>query len=249
MLQNIVSQKNQDQKNAIDYVICAGGINDALNSDTLSQVTTNVESFINTAKANFPNAKVIVFPLHTFKSLNASALQKYQGIYETCANNGIMTTKNFIWWTICDQSIDDGGHVHLTTEGYQILGARILSFVLGGTNINEKIIPFTFADNVTGNIIITAKDNVLHAYGTCLLNINAPQNNTQLINLASYLTPETAVPVQHATLYYKGGARESNIQIDSGAIKTSMPDDYKDLTSGITVYINVFWEIGIDPTS
>ena len=246
MLTSIISSKTEEQKNSVNYIICGGGINDALNSYTQTQVKTNVTEFINLAKTNFPNAKIVVFPIHTFKDLTKLAREKYQTIYDMASNLGVMTTKDFIWWTIADRSYDSGDNVHLTDDGYKILGGKIVSFINGTRNINEKTLNYTLAENVTGNPTLTIRDNVVSLQGVLTYNKTKPQRNTMLMEMSSLYTPSNLVPIHHPCMMYSAGISAfGGIAINSGQVKFGIPETYNGLGT-TTIYINATWQIGID---
>lgn len=249
MLTTIISEKTKEDREAIDYIICGGGINDAMaTSITAEQLKTNVTEFINLAKTNFPNAKIVVFPIHTFKALTKLARKKYQEIYNTASNLGVMTSKDFIWWTITDRKIDSGDNVHLTDEGYSSLGGKIVSFINGTRNINEKTLEFTLAENVTGDLSLTSRDNKVHLQGLIKYEgSTSPAFNDQLLTMESYLTPTETYPIQQPCLIYGNSSTHclATISISNGSVNLGLPKDYLNYSRAY-VYINVDWEIGND---
>lgn len=133
LLLDLIGSLTAEEKMSTDYLILMGGINDALNDISASSERPAVEAFIATAKTAFPNAELIINPLHTFKWLSPSQYACYGAIIDACQANGVKTTDDFMWWTIVDDyGINTGDNVHLTASGCQILGGLIVNYLLGG---------------------------------------------------------------------------------------------------------------------
>ncbi len=133
VLADLVSSLTADEKNTTDYLIVLGGINDALNNITATNEKNAVVSFITSAKVAFPNAEIIICPLHTFKWLSRTQYNCYAAIMDASSENGVRTTEDFMWWTIVDDyGINNGDDVHITSAGCQILGGLVVNYLLGG---------------------------------------------------------------------------------------------------------------------
>ena len=61
MLNYVINNKTETQRNEIQYIIVGGGINDALNDHTPTSIASAVQSFITTAKTNFQMLKLLYF--------------------------------------------------------------------------------------------------------------------------------------------------------------------------------------------
>ena len=250
MLEYIIGQKTQAQLNDVEYLIVGGGINDALNSYTPASIYTAVVNFITYAKTYLPNAKIIVFPLHTFYWLKPIEHQRYMSILHACENMGVMTTSNFLWWTITDRSIDSGDHVHLTTDGYKKLAYNVLSFVNGSYGTEEEEIDFSMGsefNNVT--LAVTRKGNTIYARGLVQHKNSTVANSQEIVAFTkgTLITGTFADNMFAPALYYGGsGSAISSINIYNGNLMTGLPLNYDSIGSSPYIYINISWRIGIN---
>lgn len=255
MLTSILSSKTTAEKNAIEYLILGGGINDALNSYTTAQIATNVQAFVTYAKTNLPNAKLVIFPLHTFKWLANIEVARYQSILDTLTNNGVMTTGDFIFWTVDDRTYDDGGHVHMTDAGYQMLANRILSFVLGSHNCEIENIEFTLAEDFTNvNFAAIKIGNIVYIRGQIQYTGGTLPNNanTTILTFAkgAYLTGSANWNFYVPCIMYSGGVdANTTIAISNGNLTTGRPRNFSSLSNPY-FYINGSFPVGLNgPTS
>lgn len=249
MLDDIIADKTTAEKNAIEYLIVGGGINDALNSHTISSITTAVNSFINTAKSNFPNAKIIIFPLHTFKWLTDTELSRYQAILDTCKNNGVMTTGDFLFWTTDDRTYDSGDHTHLSDAGYQIISEKILSWINGTTNSEIEAVEYTLAENWSLGtwFSIYKRDNIVYIQGILHYTGGSVTNSTKILDFdkGNLITGSSGYNKYIPTVYYSGGAEQlSSVNVSNGALNCGRPVNYSSLNNPY-LYINGSFVEGI----
>lgn len=249
MLSDIISSKTTAEKNAVEYLIVAGGINDALNNHTPTSIATAVQSFITSAKTNFPNAKIIIFPLHTFKWLTDTELSRYQAILDTCKNNGVMTTGDFLFWTTDDRTYDSGDHTHLSDTGYQVIANKILSWINGTTNALIETIDYTLAENwkIGTWFSITKRDNVVYIQGILHYTGGSLSNSNKILDFekGSYITGSSGYNKYIPTVYYSGGAESlSSVNVSNGALNCGRPVNYSSLNNPY-LYINGSFTEGI----
>ena len=249
MLEYIIAQKTSSQLQDIEYLIVGGGINDALNSYTPSDITTAVNNFITLAKTSLPNAKIIIFPLHTFKWLTPIQHQRYMSILHACENNGVMTTSNFLWWTITDRTIDSGDHIHLTTDGYKKLAYNILSFVHGSNRTDVEEIDFAMGSEFTNvSLGVTRIGNIVYARGLVRHKDTSVSNGQEIVAFSkgTLITGTYADNVFTTALYYGSSPAISTINIYNGNLLTGIPLNYNSIGSQPYIYINISWRIGIN---
>ena len=249
MLDDIVSNMTSDEKNDLQYLIVGGGINDALNNYTPSSIETAVQTFIDTAKTNFPNAKIIIFPINTFSWLEPINLQRYQAIIDTCKNNGIMTTGNFLFWTVDDRTYDSGDHIHLNETGYQVLANKILSFVNGSINDNVENVEFTLQANWEkfGYFHAFKRDNIVYLTGVLHYTGGTISSATNILSFTkgSYLTGDNTQNKYIPAIYYvHPNGVIGNVNVMDGYLRTGTPVNYNSLSSPY-IYINGCFVVGM----
>lgn len=242
MLNEIIASKTTAEKNALEYLIVGGGINDALNNHTPASITTAVQTFITNAKTAFPNAKIIIFPLHTFKWLTDTELSRYQAILETCKNNGVMTTGDFLFWTTDDRTYDSGDHTHLSDAGYQVLANKILSFINGTTNALIETVEYTLAENWSLGTWFSMykKENVIYIQGILHYTGGALSNANKILDFekGNLITGSAGYNKFIPTVYYSGGAEAfSSVNVVNGELKCGRPVNYSSLNNPY-LYIN-----------
>lgn len=249
MLNSIIGDMTTTEKNELEYLIVAGGINDALNNHTPESITSAVETFITTAKTNLPNAKLIIFPLHTFTWLEPINLQRYQAIIDTCKNNGVMTTGDFLFWTIDNNTYDNGDHIHLTDLGYQNLAYRILSYINGTTNAEIENIEYTLSTNweIYQYFHMYKKDNIVYVTGVLHYTGGTISSASDILTITkgSLLTGTSNYNKYLPTLYYSGGGSVlCNVNVYEGRLRTGLPVNYNALSNPY-LYINGSFVVGI----
>ena len=250
MLDDIIADKTTAEKNAIEYLIVGGGINDALNNHTVSSISTAVTSFINTAKSNFPNAKIIIFPLHTFKWLTDTELSRYQAIIDTCKNNGVMTTGDFLFWTTDDRTYDSGDHTHLTDAGYQIIARNILSWINGTTNSLIEKVDYTLAENWSLGtwFSIIKRDNIVYIQGILHYTGGTLTNSNKILDFdkGNLITGSSGYNKFIPTVYYVSGTSETfaSVNVNNGALNCGRPVNYSSLNNPY-LYINGCFVVGM----
>ena len=257
LLSDLASSLSTAEKNSTDYFILMGGINDALNGVTASTEKPAVVSFISSAKTVFPNAEIIICPLHTFKWLTPTQYNCYSAIIDACRENGVRTTEDFLWWTIVDDyGINSGDDVHLTSSGYQILGGLIVNFIMGGDVLKtwtygvESSIGTIFSNVLTRKgrhfywraVItqITTSDITRIAMATT--SADSLKNMTWAFSTFLYgvlYYNSSYYPINSALERKSGG---SGINLYTRVIAPNPPSS----TVGGSVWFNGSWEVGID---
>ena len=251
MLNYVINNKTETQRNEIQYIIVGGGINDALNDHTPTSIASAVQSFITTAKTNFPNAKIIIFPLHTFKWLTNTEISRYQAIIDTCKNNGVMTTDDFLFWTIDDRTYDSGDHTHLNDIGYQSIAHKILSFINGTSSNTVETIPFTldsaFQIPSGSNLSIIKKGNIAYITGVVQKISGSPSASATILTFdnGNYITGGSSYNKYIPAIYYSSGSDAyGTVNVISGELRCGRPQNYTSL-SQCYIYINGEFPIGL----
>lgn len=249
MLDDISAGMSSTEKNALEYLIVGGGINDALNNHSPSSIHTAVNTFINTAKNNFPNAKIIIFPLHTFKWLTGTEISRYQAILDTCKNAGVMTTGDFLFWTVDDRTYDSGDHTHLNDTGYQVIANKILSWINGTTNALIENIEYELASNWSLGtwLNIFKRDNVVYIQGILHYTGGAITEPTAILDFTKgeYLTGGANYNKYIPCVYYASGSEAlSTVNVLNGQLKTGRPINYSSLPNPY-LYINGSFTVGV----
>lgn len=251
MLTSILSTKTEIERNLVEYLVLGGGINDALNSYTPTAIATAVQNFITYAKANLPKAKLIIFPLHTFKWLSNTEIARYQAILDTLKFNGLMTTGDFLFWTVDDRTYDDGGHIHLTDAGYQQLAKRILSFVLGTQNADIENIEFTLAEDFTNiNFAAIKIGNIVYLHGQIQYTGGTLPNNaaTPILTFdkGALLTGSSNWNFYIPCIMYGSGTdANTTVSLTNGEMKTGRPRNFSSLSNPY-FYINGSFPVGLN---
>lgn len=248
MLNYIITNKTQSERDAIEYFILGGGINDALNNYTPTNISNAVQTFISTVKSNFVNAKLIIIPLNTFKWLKNIELERFTSIIETCKRNGVETTGDFLFWTVFTSEYNSGDSVHLTDAGYQKLAHYMLSFVNGSRNTDIQNIKFTLKANWSKLVHLGAykKDNIVYMKG-CLHYDGTLSAGTEILDfdLGNLITGSSNYNLFIPCLIYTSSQQVmSCLQIQNGTLKMGYPVNFTSLSSPY-IYINTSWVVGM----
>lgn len=249
MLEDIASDMTTAEKNAIDYLIVGGGINDALNNHSPSDIKTAVNNFISDAKDNFPNAKIIIFPIHTFAWLTGVQVSRYQAILERCTDSGIMTTGDFLFWTVDDRTYDSGDHTHLTDTGYQVIANKILSWINGTTNALIENVDYTLETGweLGTWLNIFKRDNIVYVQGILHYTNGTISAPTAILTFTKgeYITGGTNYNKYLFAVYYSSGSEAlSTVNVLNGQLKTGRPLTYTALSQPY-VYFNGSFPVGL----
>ena len=252
MLNYIINNKTQAERNEIQYIIVGGGINDALNNHTPEAIQTAVQSFITTAKTNFINAKIIIIPLHTFKWLSSIQIERYSSIINTAKNNGVQTTDDFLFWTVDNREYDSGDQIHLTDIGYKVLANKILCYLNNGTVNTYEEIKYTLSENwiiPSGyNFQILKKGNIVQVCGILKYNGGGINGTTPILNFENgvYVTGGSTFSKYIPAVFYASGNESfSTVNVVNGKLETGRPLNYSSLSSPY-VYINGTFPIGFN---
>lgn len=127
------------EKNATKYLITYGGLNDF--NETEADVYDAVVAYINKAKAEFPNAVIIIIGPQTNISLmnSPSLLNVHNGIMQACLDNGVTYVDARYWLRNVPYIMTDvymGDFTHPNALGRNIIISNILSVINGNGKIN-----------------------------------------------------------------------------------------------------------------
>ena len=250
MLNYIASGKTETERNNIEYIIVGGGINDALNSYSSNNIYNAVNGFISTAKNYFVNAKIIIIPIHTFKWLQDIEINRYDTIISACKNNGVLTTDDFLFWTVDNRNYDSGDHTHLTDAGYQVLANRVLSFLNGTNLMTYETIGYELAENweiYHNTFHIIKKGNVAYITGTLHYTGGALEGGEEILSFddGNYITGSSYFNKYIPTVYYTGGSETlSTVNVIDGKVKVGRPYNFTELNNSY-LYINGEFPIGL----
>ena len=250
MLNYIINNKTTDEKNSLDYLIVGGGINDALNSYTPTNIGNAVQTFITTAKTNFPNAKIIIIPINTFKWLKAIELDRFNAIIDTCKSNGVMTNDEFIFWLSATNDYNSGDNIHLTDAGYQLLAHYMLTVINGGTITNFEDVKYTLNTNWSKLVYfgVHRKGNVITMQGVLHYTGGSIQNGDTLLTFdeGSRITASHDYNKFLFCLFYSSSKEFiSGLNVADGVIKIGRPIAELSQIQNPYIYINGSWIIGM----
>lgn len=259
VLSELTSSLSTETKNSTDYLVVMGGINDALNDITAANEKTAVESFITSAKTAFPNAEIIICPLHTFKWLKPSQYDCYAAIIDACHENGVKTTEDFLWWTIVDDyGINNGDDVHITGTGCEILGGLIVNFIMGGEVLRTWAYKATTSVGTLFSNALTRKGRDFF-WRVIVTSLSSSIPSYSTLTIASIDSSDVAKGMcwQNSTffngiIYTSGYCYPAAFNVapysSSGGVKLiayNMPDTPANIT-GMSAWCNGSWKVGID---
>lgn len=252
MLDYIIANKTNEELSKIQYLIVGGGINDALNNYSPTNISTAVQTFINKAKLKFINAKIIIIPLHTFKWLSSIQIERYSSIINTAKNNGIQTTDDFLFWTVDNREYDSGDQVHLTDTGYEVLANKLLCYLNNGSINTYEEVKYTLSANweiPSGyNFQILKKGNLVEVCGILKYNGGGISGTIPILDFENgvYVTGGSTYSKYIPALFYASGNEAfSNLNVVNGKLETGRPLNYSSLSNPY-VYINGTFPIGLN---
>ena len=174
------------QKNRTKYVICYGGINDK--SENKTDLYNNVKTFCSTAKTTYPNAQIIIVGPQTSATNYLGYQDTINAIQKGASASGVAYANAFDWLFINQFSYSDtyaSDNIHPSELGYKIIASKMLN-LLNGSIIQNNLIDFSFANNLTGTIRVSQNNNLCslvcvidsvemqHNSFTTILNTNVP---------------------------------------------------------------------------
>lgn len=252
MLDYIIANKTNEELSEIQYLIVGGGINDALNNYSPTNISAAVQTFITKAKLNFINAKIIIIPLHTFKWLTSIQIERYSSIINTVKNNGLQTTDDFLFWTIDNREYDSGDQVHLTDTGYEFLANKVLCYINNGSINTYEEVKYTLSENWEiprgYNFQILKKGNLVEVYGILKYNGGGISGIIPILDFANgvYVTGGSTNSKYIPALFYATGNEAfSNLTVVNGKLETGRPLNYSSLSNPY-VYVNGTFPIGLN---
>ena len=127
--------------NDVRLIVVYGGYNDATTNQSIVTFESNVQSLINSVKANFPKSDLIIFGCNTgyrnlFVSYSSGAyaknslLQFTEVLEKVCTANGVQFCNTCSWmWGRRDHFKDD--NTHPNTLGRNTIVSNMLAFIYG----------------------------------------------------------------------------------------------------------------------
>ena len=151
--QQIVTQANKmntTQRNAVDYVIIAGGRND-IGSQSETVLINAATDCVNAAATNFPNATIVVVPMlwddgvqqssFDYVKANCYILGAVQAV-----NKNVVIPVNWAWtWLKGIRGAVQSDGVHPNSKGANIIANYILSAING--SYSGRVARYLYADN------------------------------------------------------------------------------------------------------
>lgn len=136
-LYSLTGKLSSTEKQETQIIIVVGGYNDYTHAyqDTIIPA---VQTFINYAKNNYPNAKLYYFAnagrlgMYRATSYMGFAGKVYGDIYNTFIKNGCNASLDLIWHTYKQTALcSDSDNVHLNESGYILYAGLINAFIAG----------------------------------------------------------------------------------------------------------------------
>lgn len=185
-------------RNEVTAIIAVGGVNDG--DGTIDTIYNATKTFVQTAKANFPNAKVFI----VYNPTVAPTLpcQQFMGIVQAAVDTGAFTAPMSFGWIWEGRDLNNSGdNIHPNSRGYALMGSILAGWLLHGSEmvpvrttangIGGLIWYFTFdKDNlyirVAGTTTGQLSGNILTGMAKCLTpgnDVNLPSGIQQLEGL------------------------------------------------------------------
>lgn len=123
------------QKDAVEYVICLGGLNDYNEYDGGGELINNasaVTSFIANARSTCKYANVIVLPVYCATIAAGDIRLTLTRVYRAASQIGASTTWKSIYWLTGVSTYGTIGGFHCEDAGYQRQAHLLLKFMLCG---------------------------------------------------------------------------------------------------------------------
>lgn len=210
-----------NQKNNVSKVIIGAGANDFVISSSTTNISTNIKSVVNTAKTNFPNAKIYVCFIgyknimsDLYAGIRSTLLNDVIKNYAKCTEVGALFAGN-IGYILHDSSlISSTDGTHPTEDGYNEISKAIYNFVECGNS---------FLNPLAGNVTITASEHfTLNQSNFVYMNNeitswNSPEftvthdtsfstNNVGVIQIGTFENPKFIRPFASTSLIASGSA-------------------------------------------
>lgn len=133
---------NAGERNDVRLVLIAGGINDEREGTTYSgaQMETAAKSTCTAAKASFPNADIVVFPM----LWNGQGWQYHAFNFETAIARGVMTSSCGVavqgcWtWNFGQASAYASDNMHPNDTGHLVIANRMFESLTQGGTMNYQ---------------------------------------------------------------------------------------------------------------
>lgn len=185
-------------RNEVTAIIAVGGVNDG--NGTIDSIYNAAKTFVQTAKANFPNAKVFII----YNPTVAPTLpcQQFMGIVQAAVDTGAFTAPMSFGWIWEGRDLNNSGdNIHPNSRGYRLMGSILAGWLLHGSErvpvrttanaIGGLTWYFTFdKDNLYIRVVGTTtgqlSGNILSGMAKCLTpgnDINLPSGIQQLAGL------------------------------------------------------------------
>lgn len=171
-LQAVADSMTAEQRGNVGCVFVGGGTNDR--NEQLSNILTGVGNFVNVAKTQFPNARIILATMMYAETVNGqntttAIIRGLYNNYQYCAQYyGIEFPIDSLMWmyykSMTGQFIDDG--FHPSAQGNKHLGDCVTQYILSG-NIarTDAVVALPIEPiNSSSEIIWSLKQNHYNTY-------------------------------------------------------------------------------------
>ena len=144
-----ISGMTTAQKKATNIIMVVGGVNDLRNiaSETFAQVTTAINTLINTLLPEFPNA-VICFALNTIPHDTTTTMldwiEELKEYFMTRNQGPVIFFDSFTQMLTANMDMFNNDLLHPTTSGYAHIAGYLRNAILGGVYAN----PLRYVDQI-----------------------------------------------------------------------------------------------------
>lgn len=243
-LSDIAAQMEEETRKKIQYVFCEGGLNDR--DQTFTELESAVETFITTARANFPNAKVVCIcpwcdsPFTAAKYYNSLAT-----IEKAAAANGALICSHAKFWFIGYTQYGAGDSIHLNETGYRIMAGYMAAVMSGWDGVIADYwgVGDEVPETVTPSYRISRIDEFVELSGNFKTTFDG-ENSPTLVTLGTIYRP-------YKTFYAFGWAYSTSdnkqvvLEYQTSGILRLAPAYARQLTGEYTIYANNGWIVGI----
>lgn len=154
---DILSQYTGD-KTEVNRIVVIGGAND--NNVTVAQIKAAIESFCETARTQFPNARIYIVPCGVAMNNEAWSKDVLRNMPEAYINGGIASkciVADNAQYILRNTQLLEADGIHPNNSGVDALADQIIAFLKGGT-INVE---YNLTANVTYASGITAVGDLI----------------------------------------------------------------------------------------
>ncbi|TSD67984.1 arylesterase [Inquilinus sp. KBS0705] len=119
-------------KQPVDIFVLELGANDGLRGLPVKQTTENLQFIINTVKAKYPKAKLVLLGMLVPPNMGADYANNFKNIFPQLAAKNNMTLMPFLLQDVAGvRSLNQPDGIHPTAEGAKIVGANVWKVIKG----------------------------------------------------------------------------------------------------------------------